>query len=212
MGRVRGHHICRWHPAHDELHLRALHAHGRQSEQTRAYGQRRIGIGKRLSGHARNEKCYEQRGFQRGVAQLVRAISPTLGPRPRHVVHQTMFQGRMPEFLDDGATIARRIVMLPDRVEDAGAMLLREMLVEVKEAAGDGTATAAVLFSSIYNQGLSFVTAGGSAMLLRRELEASEDFEDLMLLRELDSKGRVPGALVGTVDEALDAYKNVVPA
>ncbi len=113
-----------------------------------------------------------QRGFQRGIEQLVRAISPTLGPRPRHVVHQTMFQGRMPEFLDDGATIARRIVSLPDRVEDAGAMLLREMLWNVHEAAGDGTATAAVLFRSIYNQGLTYVEAGGDAMGLRRHLEA----------------------------------------
>ena len=39
---------------------------------------------------------------------------------------------------------------------------------------------------------------------LRRELEASPDFEDLMLLRECDDAGRVPGAVVGTVDEALD--------
>ncbi len=112
-----------------------------------------------------------QRGFQRGIDQLMRAISPTLGPRPRQVVHETMFQGRMPEFLDDGATIARRIVALPDRVEDAGAMILREMLWNVHETAGDGTATAAVMFSSIYNQGLAFIAAGGSAMLLRRHLE-----------------------------------------
>ena len=38
---------------------------------------------------------------------------------------------------------------------------------------------------------------------LRRELEASPDFEDLLLLRECDDAGRVPGAIVGTVDEAL---------
>src|SRR5437870_11635444 len=80
-----------------------------------------------------------QRGFQRGIEQLVRAITPTLGPCPRQVVHETMFQGRMPEFLDDGATIARRIVALPDRVEDAGAMILREMLWNVHETAGDAT-------------------------------------------------------------------------
>jgi predicted nucleotidyltransferase len=39
---------------------------------------------------------------------------------------------------------------------------------------------------------------------VRRHLEASEHFEDLMLLRELDTQGRVSGAVVGTVDEALD--------
>jgi hypothetical protein len=39
---------------------------------------------------------------------------------------------------------------------------------------------------------------------LRRQLESSPDFEDLMLLEECDDKGRVAGAVVGTVDEALD--------
>ena len=43
----------------------------------------------------------------------------------------------------------------------------------------------------------------------RRRLEASLDFDDLMLLRELDSAGRVPGAHVGTVDEALDYLKEL---
>jgi hypothetical protein len=46
--------------------------------------------------------------------------------------------------------------------------------------------------------------AGKLGAKLRHELEASEDFDDLMLLRELDEKGRVPGAIVGTLDEAID--------
>ncbi len=37
----------------------------------------------------------------------------------------------------------------------------------------------------------------------RVRLEASDDFEDLLELRECDDRGRVPGAVVGTVDEAL---------
>lgn len=112
-----------------------------------------------------------QRGFQRGVNQLVNAIRPTLGPRSRNVVNQPMIQGKMPEFLDNGAVIARRIIMLPDRVEDVGAMYLREMLWKVYEEVGDGTATAAVLFHAIYDQGLRYIAAGGNAMLLRRHLE-----------------------------------------
>jgi len=43
----------------------------------------------------------------------------------------------------------------------------------------------------------------------RRQLEASPDFEDLLLLRQLDDAGRVPGAVVGTVDEALDYLKEL---
>ena len=52
------------------------------------------------------DKRQVQRGFQRGIDQLVQAIRPTLGPLPRHVVSQTMFEGKMPEFLDNGAVIA----------------------------------------------------------------------------------------------------------
>ena len=51
--------------------------------------------------------------------------------------------------------------------------------------------------------------AGKLGAKLRRELEASEDFEDLMLLRELDNQGRVPGMTVGTVDEALDYLREL---
>jgi chaperonin GroEL len=77
----------------------------------------------------------------------------------------------MPEMLDTGGTIARRIVQISDRDADAGAMFVRQMLWELQEDVGDGTATAAVLFRSIYNAGLRYVTAGGNAMILRRHLE-----------------------------------------
>jgi len=43
----------------------------------------------------------------------------------------------------------------------------------------------------------------------RVRLEAADDFEDALLLRELDTRGRVPGATVGTVDEALDYLKEL---
>jgi hypothetical protein len=51
--------------------------------------------------------------------------------------------------------------------------------------------------------------AGSLSGKLRRKLELSEDFDDLMLLRQLDDQGRVPGAVVGTVDEALDYLKEL---
>ncbi len=51
--------------------------------------------------------------------------------------------------------------------------------------------------------------AGTLGARMRRFLEASEHFEDLMLLRELDTSGRVRGAVVGTVDEAIDYVKEL---
>ncbi|HEY1380348.1 MAG TPA: HD domain-containing protein, partial [Gemmataceae bacterium] len=40
-------------------------------------------------------------------------------------------------------------------------------------------------------------------------LKASPDFDDLLLLSELDHAGREPGAMVGTVDEALDYLREL---
>jgi predicted nucleotidyltransferase/predicted HD phosphohydrolase len=43
----------------------------------------------------------------------------------------------------------------------------------------------------------------------RIRLEASPDFEDLMLLREIDDAGREAGARVGTIDDALDYLREL---
>lgn len=43
----------------------------------------------------------------------------------------------------------------------------------------------------------------------KKLLENSEYFDDLMLLRDLDNAGRVPGAVVGTVDQALDYLRGL---
>ncbi len=103
---------------------------------------------------------------------MVDAVSPTLGPLPRLVALEPIApKSKMPEFLDDGGTIARRIIELPDRDEDMGAMFVRQVLWNLREKTGDGTATAAVLFRSIYDLGVHYITSGGNAMMLRRYLE-----------------------------------------
>ena len=69
--------------------------------------------------------------------------------------------------LDDGGTIARRILEIKGRDEDVGAMLLRNVLWRMHEQVGDGTATAAVIFQTAYNEGLRYIAAGGNPMQLR---------------------------------------------
>jgi hypothetical protein len=49
----------------------------------------------------------------------------------------------------------------------------------------------------------------GLSARARRALERSKYLDDLKLLREVDDAGRVPGAVVGTVDEALDYLKGL---
>ncbi|MEE8390218.1 MAG: chaperonin GroEL [Anaerolineae bacterium] len=111
-------------------------------------------------------------GLQRGIHQIVEAVRPTLGPLPRIVaLEHSHGRYRLPELLDDGGVIARRILQLPKRDEDMGAMFVRHLLWRLREEVGDGTATAAVLFRSIYEQGVRYIVAGGNAMRLRHYLE-----------------------------------------
>jgi chaperonin GroEL len=109
--------------------------------------------------------------MQRGINKMANAIRPTLGPLPRVVAIERSLRHRTPELLDDGGTIARRIIELPNRDEDMGAMFLRHVVQHVYDQAGDGTATAAVLLQSAYNQGIRYLAAGGNAMRLRDYLQ-----------------------------------------
>ena len=72
--------------------------------------------------------------LQRGIRTVVAAVRPTLGPRPRLVALQRTGRAGAPEMLDDAGLIARRIIQLPDRDEDMGAMLVRQMLWQVHRA------------------------------------------------------------------------------
>ncbi|MGQ9584235.1 MAG: chaperonin GroEL [Anaerolineae bacterium] len=109
-------------------------------------------------------------GLQRGINQMVDAVEPTLGPCPRVVAIDSITPGDPPELLDNGGLIVRRILELPNRDADMGAMFVRHVLWRVFKQVGDGTATAAVIFRTIFNEGVRYVTSGGDAMRFRRYL------------------------------------------
>ncbi|HEV3205214.1 MAG TPA: HD domain-containing protein [Gemmataceae bacterium] len=73
----------------------------------------------------------------------------------------------------------------------------------------DGLITDRTRFFIEHHMNAHHYRAGSLPGKLRKELEKAPDFEDLMLLRELDDAGRVRGAAVGTVDEALYYLKEL---
>src|SRR5262249_2592849 len=81
--------------------------------------------------------------------------------------------------------------------------------VEAALSALDGLITERTAFFIRHHMDAHLYRAGKIGARLKRDLEASEDFDDLMLLRQLDDAGRVPGAVVGTVDQALDFLKEL---
>jgi len=108
--------------------------------------------------------------LKRGFDALARTLAVTLGPTQGHVLSQSN-SGGSPELLSDSATIARRLLALPQRSEDVGAMLLRNLVWRMHLKAGDGCATAAVLAQAILDEAYRYKAAGANAVLLERGLK-----------------------------------------
>ena len=103
-----------------------------------------------------------------GVNILADAVKVTLGPKGRNVVIDREYGA--PHITKDGVTVARSIA-LPDKFENMGAQLVREVSSKTNEIAGDGTTTATVLAQAILVEGIKSVTSGCSPMDLKRGID-----------------------------------------
>jgi chaperonin GroEL len=110
--------------------------------------------------------------IRRGVATLTRAVRVTLGPSGRNVILERGFGG--PLVTKDGVTVAKEIE-LEDAWENMGAQMVREVASKTSDVAGDGTTTATILAEAIFVEGLKNVTAGATAMELKRGIDAAVD-------------------------------------
>jgi chaperonin GroEL len=108
--------------------------------------------------------------LNRGFYQMAEVMAVTLGPTQGTVLSAREPKGE-PEILEDAATIARRIIAIPNRGADVGAMLMRNIAWRVHKRSGDGAATAAVLAQAILREATHYVRAGGNPMLVRRGME-----------------------------------------
>jgi chaperonin GroEL len=106
-------------------------------------------------------------GMRRGINQVVSAVSPTLGLSGRTVLHSS---SNHTQILDNGKDIAQRITALRGKAENAGAMLVREVMQRQHAATGDGSTTAAVLFQKVYELGYQYLASGGDVQKLRHTL------------------------------------------
>jgi chaperonin GroEL len=96
----------------------------------------------------------------RGADQLAALVAPTLGPVPRMVAIAPILGNEPPEILDTAATIARRTIEIDDPFENAGAMLLRDLVLRVAGDVGDGGATTAVLAQALLRDGGRLLAGG----------------------------------------------------
>jgi chaperonin GroEL len=118
-----------------------------------------------------------------GVNTLANAVRVTLGPKGRNVVIGKKYGS--PVITKDGVTVAKEIE-LPDKYENMGAQMVREVAVKTNDTAGDGTTTATVLAQAIFRQGVKNVTAGANPMSLQRGIQIATD----AVVRELQRISR----------------------
>tara|TARA_R110002167_G_scaffold23615_1_gene83840 strand:+ start:3963 stop:5609 length:1647 start_codon:yes stop_codon:yes gene_type:complete len=101
-----------------------------------------------------------------GVNKLADAVSVTLGPKGRNVVMEGEY-GEGYVSTKDGVTVANTIA-LKDKVENAGAQMVKEVANQANAVAGDGTTTATVLARAILKEGFKHVLSGANPVEVKR--------------------------------------------
>jgi chaperonin GroEL len=104
----------------------------------------------------------------RGATQLADAVRITLGPKSKSILIQKAWGA--PVVCNDGVTIAKEID-LEDPEENLGAQMLRQAAEKTGDVVGDGTSTSTVLAQAIFADGVRNVTAGASAIDIKRGLD-----------------------------------------
>lgn len=103
-----------------------------------------------------------------GATALADAIRITLGPKSKSVLIGR--EWGKPVVCNDGVTIAKEFD-LEDAEQDLGAQMIREAAEQTGSMVGDGTSTSTVLAHAIFADGVRNVTAGASAIDIKRGLD-----------------------------------------
>lgn len=107
-----------------------------------------------------------------GIDKVADAVKITLGPRGRNVVLDRGYGA--PTITNDGVSIAKDIT-LPNKFENMGAEIIKEVATKTNEIAGDGTTTAVVLTQAIVAEGVKQTTMGVNAMGIKLGIEGAKN-------------------------------------
>ena len=138
-----------------------------------------------------------RQALKAGVDKLANTVKLTLGPKGRNVVLDKGFGA--PVITNDGVTIAKEIE-LPDKYENIGVELVKQVAEKTNDIAGDGTTTATLLAQSMFTEGLKNVTAGANPMVLRHGIDrATQIAVDSLNEQKREVKGKKDIAQVATI-------------
>ena len=130
---------------------------------------------------AHKDKARE--ALKKGIDKVANAVKVTLGPKGRNVI---LDRGYGSIITKDGVTVVKEII-LEDKMENAGAELIKEASSKTADVAGDGTTTSALLVQAIVNEGFSQIDAGANSVLLRKGIDKALE-KVLAMLSERSEK------------------------
>jgi hypothetical protein len=99
--------------------------------------------------------------------------------------------------------------LLAALLHDVGKAIDPSDHVEAASQALEGSITERTAWLIAHHMDAQSLRSGGLGAKTRTRLQQSEHYDDLMLLAELDRRGRVPGALVCELDEALQILRDL---
>ena len=118
-----------------------------------------------------------------GVDKLADAVTATLGPSGRNVIREQDMGKQIST--KDGVTVAKSIE-IKDKIENAGAQIVKQASIKTAEQAGDGTTTSTLLAQSIYSTGLDRLKAGSNSVDIKKGIEKA--VKDVVVFLEHESK------------------------
>lgn len=154
-----------------------------------------------------------RRALARGVGKLAVAVESTLGPKGMNAMIDRPIG--TPIVSRDGVTIASEIE-LPDRFENMGAQVVREVSMQTNEVAGDGTTTAMVLANGLIQGGVGALERGAGAVDLCKGIHQAVEVvveelrrsalpaQDGKMLRAVATIAATDPRLGGLVAEAIE--------
>src|SRR6266704_2891245 len=115
-----------------------------------------------------NEKA--RKALKKGIDQVANVVKVTIGPKGRNVVLDKGYGA--PTITNDGVSIAKEIT-LPDKFENMGAEIMKEVATKTNDVAGDGTTTSVILAQAIISEGMKHTNMGLGVMGIRQGIEAA---------------------------------------
>lgn len=104
----------------------------------------------------------------KGVKKLAEIVAFTLGPKGRNVALEKSWGA--PTITNDGASIIRDI-QLPNKYENMGVAMAKEVVQKIKDKCGDGTTTGILLLRALVESGIKNISSGASPIGVKRGMD-----------------------------------------